>query len=383
MEALASRNETTDQKQFEHLKAYDDVITQFSELVDGSMRTSFELSFDGHELYGRDGRAMGEVTQVALDDAHKIIKNKPNLSFELRRRQLERNEYLLALKMAKGELPNTMIIPSDFPGELADATEDVGGYNVTRKQTMNRVLARKPDGNVQMYSQSLDGSDRPALEAIYGHFGVRPQPGELLGQRIHVDLSPEVQDTLIDRLTGIYDRSLRARHGGEWYAGRRPADYRNTYDFVCDQHDLVQACVKLKLNDELDDNTMYDMAATMQKRFKAEKQGVINMVSRLATVNPVMLQHEIQLAGLEARQAGQSFSACGATLRADGIDVSTNNDLAEAGFGNKTSELTTYKFDKKMHCVVCQKTPSKTETKKMCGPCGLCRGCDKKASVKG
>lgn len=41
-----------------------------------------------------------------------------------------------------------------------------------------------------------------------------------------------------------------------------------------------------------------------------------------------------------------------------------------------------YAFDKKMHCVVCQKDAKKEEPKKMCGPCGICKPCDAKLKLK-
>ncbi len=302
------------------------------------MRTSFELSFDGQELFGQDGRALGDVTQDALYEAKRIVKNNPNLWFEIRRRSLEAEEIKLARQMARGELPNTMIIPSDFPAELEDSKEDIGGYNITRKQTMLRVLALKPDGNIQLYSQSLDGSDRTSLEAIYAHFGQMPEPGELLGQRIHVDLSPDEQVDLVDRLTGIYDRSMSSNYGGEWYAGRRPADYRNTYDFVCKQNDLVSECVRLRLSNELTDRRMYDLAATMQKRFKAKKQIAGSSWAYSVPISSELLHHEIKVAGTEARERGDTFSSCGGTLKSEDFDQSTENQLELSGYGNKSSE---------------------------------------------
>ncbi len=42
-----------------------------------------------------------------------------------------------------------------------------------------------------------------------------------------------------------------------------------------------------------------------------------------------------------------------------------------------------YSFNKKMYCVVCQPSPKQEEKPKMCGPCGLCRTCDKKAGGAG
>src|SRR5690606_34211814 len=121
-------------------------------------------------------------------------------SYELRRRYIEKQEYLEMLEMMRGDRLNTMVVISDFPPELMNATKDVGGYNVTRKQTMLRVLTKNPDGSLSMYSQSLDGSDRRALESIYYELGYAPEQGELLGQRMHVNVSPDQQKVLIDRL---------------------------------------------------------------------------------------------------------------------------------------------------------------------------------------
>jgi len=320
------------------LRQHYDLQTQFAELVDGNMRTSFELRFNGSDLIGEDGRSMNKVTHDALDEAKEVAKADLNLWFEVRRRSYERDELHELIDMAYGEQPNTMVVVSDFPPELMGAARDVGGYNVRRKQTMLRVLAHKPDGNIQMYSQSLDGSNRTALEAIYASFGIKPKTGELLGQRISAELSPDQQTTLIDELTGTYDKSLVAQYGGEWYAGRRPADYSNTYDFVCGQHDLIEECVRLQNLGWFNDKMMYKISAAMQRRFKAAQQGTIGIMPHLAAIDPAVLHREIESAGAQARQTGMSFSACGVTLRAEGLDGSTKDQLDLAGYGNKSRE---------------------------------------------
>ena len=62
---------------------------------------------------------------------------------------------------------------------------------------------------------------------------------------------------------------------------------------------------------------------------------------------------------------------------------SAESVLSENGYGNKTDEKESYGFDSFQYCVVCQAPPDKNEKKKMCGPCGLCRTCDKNAGGKG
>ena len=55
---------------------------------------------------------------------------------------------------------------------------------------------------------------------------------------------------------------------------------------------------------------------------------------------------------------------------------------AKDAFGPADDEEEPYGFDEKMYCVVCQAPPKADEAKKMCGPCGICEGCDKKIRAK-
>lgn len=353
-----------------------DLETRFAELVDGNMRNDFELRFEGNDLIGEDGRGMRQIAKDSLNDAKAAAKVNPKLWFEVRRRGFENDEIGEEIEMARGERPNTMVTFSDFPAELMDAKEDVGGYNVKRQQTMLRILTLKPDGNVQMYSQSLDGSNRLALEAVYARFGIKPEDGELLGQRINVDMDQSEQTTLIDELTGIYDRSLEAQFGGQWHAGRRPADYRNTYDFVCRQTDLIEECIRLDNLGWLNDETMYKMSAAMQKRFKNAGQGdQTSMVSEPAAVNTAALHREIEWAGALARKLGMSFSACGVTLKFEDFDGSTEDQMESAGYGNKTSE----KDDYGPLTFKCQKGHNNTRPRdkliEKCTTCGISVKC--------
>lgn len=354
MEALAEYKYETDDYE---LEARHDLQTLFSEMIDGNMRTEFDLLFDGFDLYGPDGRGLDEVTKNGLEHAQKLIRTNPNMWFEVRRRSIERNQERPELvRMANGEGPNTMIVVSDFPSELRGAKEDTGGYNITRKQAMLRVFIRNPDGVIRMYSQTLDGSNREALEAIYGLFGEIPGDGELLGQHIRVDVDYEQQASFVDRLVSAYDQSLSEQFGNdEWYAGRRPADIRNTYKFVCRQTDLIETFVKLKLAGQLEDKLMYNAIATMQKRFEDEKKGIINLNPKEQIPNRTRLMYELELIGNMARQEGRSFSACGVTMTAEGFDSEVG--LGSVGYGHKSEKDCTY--ISKM-CPICKTKNVKT-----------------------
>lgn len=310
---------------------YNDTTTWLAEVMDGQMRTPFEYTFDGKELYGKDGGALKPIFETAIVDADRIAKKDPSLAFEPRRRRIEKGEYQDMVAMERGELPNTMVVVSDFPKELMHAAKDTAGYNVTRKQTMLRVIYKKTDGNLAMVSQSLDMSDRRSLEAIYTYMGYAAQPGELLGQRMHVNMEPASQEFLIDWLTGVYDRTLQEQHGGEWYAGRTPAAMMNTYDFVRNQTDLLNAYMQHVKAHGQSDSLRYGLAAAIAARLKHKPTGP-----------PVFSPHytqdqmldEMGRAGNEARLEGKVFSGCGITSLPDGVQ-NTEGELSALGYGNK------------------------------------------------
>jgi hypothetical protein len=269
--------------------------------------------------------------------------------------------------MIKTGKENTMVLTTNFPWALENAKEDVDGYNVTRRQSLRRALTVNPDnGKIMLCSQTLDGSNERALSAVDAEFDFQINPEEeRLGQRQTLRLSAEEQAEIMDRSVTAYDTEMSAQFGGEWYAGRRPADYRNTYDFVCQQRDLIDTYKALKLKDELTEEVMYDMAATINKRFKAEKQGVVSMVPRMDMINPAQLEQEMERAGYEARVIGQRFSACGSTFGPSGIESS----MEQAGFGNKSDEECEF-ISKK--CPECGTKNVKTKVTKtrISGSCG-------------
>lgn len=355
-------------------RLYDDTTTWLAEVLEGHMRTPFEYRFDGRELYGRDGGALKPIFDDAIEQAKTF---GTHLGFELRRRCKDKQEYQEMISMAKGDRPNTMIVVSDFPPELTHATTDVGGYNANRKQTMLRVITLSEDGRILMRSQSLDKSDRTGLEAIYRSLGFEPQAGELLGQRMHIDLPKDQQEFLVDSLMGVYDRTLQSKYGGNWYAGIQNNSMRNTYDFVRQQNDLLTAFTnKTLMNGGINEDHLYDLAAAMKSRFE-QRSLVTNPGDQFTSVNPGINVHaEMQLAGVLARSEGKTFSGCGVSIKANNeLSPSfTPDDLAESGYGNKVDDKENWTW-KNGICRVddCPTRPGKTKV----GPCDVCTCCQK------
>lgn len=336
METLAAQPHAYQRETFDrYLRTYNDTATWLAETLDASMRTAFEFTFDGQNAIAEDGTNMRTVLQKSLDDAHALAARNPQFGFEVRRRQLELEEYEATLAMMRGNGTNALVVVSDFPPELMHAAEDVGGYNVTRKQTMLRVLTW--DGQkLSMYSQSLDGSNRSALETMYEQFGCKPQPGELLGQRLALTLPTEDLASLTDTLTGVYDRSLQAQYGGNWHAGRREPP-RDTYQFVLGQHQLLDHFAQRFMYHAPADEERYNIAALIEKRFNAAPAAHITATESDVVFGGFTARNiEAQLwhAGAEARAAGRTYSGCGVSVRAQGAE----DQLAEAGYGNRSTE---------------------------------------------
>jgi hypothetical protein len=281
-------------------------------------------------------------------------------------------EYKDMIEMAKDEMPNTMIVVSDFPPELMNASSDIGGYNATRKQTMLRVITRQSNGNMRMYSQSLDKSDRAGLEAIYHNLGFQPEPGELLGQRMHVNTDESKQEFMVDWLMGVYDKTLSREYGGNWYAGRQSSRRVNTYDFVREQHDLINEFVrKTNQYQSIDESFMYDLAAAVKYIF--EGRALNNIAGVTQSIGSEAVRQELRIAGQQAQTEGRVFSGCGATVqRSNDAPPSSEGELGDAGYGNKSEGKESWSW-KKGICRVsdCPTRPGKTKV----GPCDVCVSC--------
>jgi len=362
MEQLAERMPAQQSRELnQELRISTDTTTWLAETLHGSMRTEFEFSFDGQELRGEDGGSLDDIFDDAIIEARAITEWNPSMLFELRRRLEEREELNDMYKMVSGELPNTMIVISDFPEELASSDEDVGGYNVNRQQTMMRIITLGDDGKLRIVSQSLDGSNREALEAIYGSLGETAQDGELLSQRIHRELPAAWQKQP--------DRNIL-----------------NTYDFVVRQTDLIEWFTKEKLADPIGaEKLRYKLAATAKDRHdkylrgfsKAQESSDPNslqghsynsFVSVAAIANSMSLQHELEISGRRAASRGEVFSGCGASVKPGEFfdEVSSAGQASTLGYGNRKRpradddcEFTSKK------CPACSKSAVRTKVEKI------------------
>lgn len=355
-----------------------DAETWLAEVLDGSMQTKFEFTTDTEDIYAEDGSSLGDVFHNAIVECEQLIKDNPALDFELPRRLEERNEYLDMLAMIRGELPNVMVVRSNFPRQLVGAEKGIGGYNVQRKQAMLRVITwNGVERKLTIQSQSLDQSNQVGLEAISDALGFQDHPGESLGQRRHITAPEEVAPEIIDQLTGVYDRAMHLQYGGEWHAGRTSADKSNTYDFVRRNQDIVQRVAAQYAKGIYSSPELYDCSATLKRRLEAEQATGLayeyDAVAGWDVERQRQLNEEIHYAGAISRSNGDTFDGCGMSIGTDAQDQSE-----ASGYGNKKDDTGDCDFTSR-ECPECHKTNVKTTVRSIGGKkhvSGSC-GCKK------
>lgn len=311
-----------------NIRQFDDTVTWLAEVLDGQMKSEFTYNFDGEDLIARDGSRLDKIFTDSVSDAEAKALHDPKYQFELRRRKTELEEYQDILQMAKGSTPhNTIVVVSDFPEEVDRLGRHFGGYNVSRRQTMLRVITKNPDSTITMTSQTLDKSNRQALEAIYGFFGASPKRGELLGQRIHANIDPKSASGISDTLTRVYDNSLSTQYGGQWFAGRSGDDRRNTMHFALQQTDLID----FYLAGDQDETSMYNLSASISARFEGRSSDMSVLGNVVYLDDKSRLYAEMQYQGDLARSEGKSFNGCGGTLSAD-------VEMSALGYGERNMQ---------------------------------------------
>ncbi len=247
------------------------------------------------------------------------------------------------------------------------------------------------DGSVLLESQTVDQSDAEAFAAVDATIAFDP-------------------DTDLDALVRTYDGALAKKHGGSFFAGRRDVDIKeNAWEAVLQQRDLIdyhldklETIARLPLpRDELEVATkehLYGVWAAFKTRIDSAHpryrvldqqqlwSGGVQDNTSMIMYHQLQLKNEVQTAFKDFARQGRVLSGCGGSIKVfsgeDSIMDASAREVFGSIFGKEvTSEK--YSFDKKMYCVDCQAPPKKGDSKKACGPCGLCRGCDKKAGGKG
>jgi hypothetical protein len=295
------------------------------------------------------------------------------------------HDWQVGMRLEALQPGETMLWYNAFPHRLRERYDDTFlkecGLQPERELGFIYYAEADENGSVRLRSQTVDRSDPEAFDAI----------DELLEYDPQADLETALR---------TYDGALAKREGGLFRAGRRDVDImENAWDEMQRQKGLIQYMLE-----KLEDLARRQMMPEVREReTKLLLIGTWKEFKKRLTTPQLIYevpagQNEYQyyqsLVASSAREAIAQNDipvGCGGALRLaaaseTGVDPLEMpiQDMFKQIFGSESKA--DYKFDKRMYCVVCQAPPSNSEkkvaAKKMCGPCGICKGCDKKIRAK-
>lgn len=318
---------------------YEDETTWLAETLNGSMRSKFSFRLLNGELTASDGRQLRPIFENSKARAQALADKDPRMQAEIGRTETEWEEFLLMDLMAHDHsMPNTVVVHSAILDGLKD---DAHGYQVSRGLGWSRIITRNDTtGEITIVSQSLDGDERQAYNAIYGYFDY-PVPAastsnnEMLGVRIALQLTAEEQAVLPDTVMGVYDTVMDQKFGGQHRAGRQQTS-ADTWQFTLSQADLIkdhmERIAPLVLRQK---HNGHDKAN--ERHIKAIRYGTAAALKRRYELGEAWTSQHPDIAGErdaatgEATAAGESFNGCGFEAKSG----SAEEQVESLGYGLK------------------------------------------------
>lgn len=373
-------------------RVYDDELSSIAEGVDRAAYTTFVLPRqDGQLVYQAHGgpRPYGLMLEDGLQAARNDAARDWRKAFLV---EWARRDQLIGRQMNMLRPGQQLTWHNAYPHDVArrHGTEFLKkecGLMPERQMGFIYRARCLADGSVQLESHTVDRSDPDAFAAVEFMAGYDP-------------------DVDVEALVRAYDGTLRKKYGGRFYAGRRGAERtENAWAEITRQHDLISYFLdglerlaaaglpRAILRTRVEQHT-YGVWKAFKNRLQSG-DGAPKDTPLDAHAAEALIAREVNQAFQQARAAGDIKAGCGGAI-AFGPDGPTD-PLAtfDAIFGRATAGepkldipegKPNYKFDKRMYCVVCQAPPSWRErhsaSKKMCGPCGICKGCDVKLRAK-
>lgn len=409
----------------------------------------YEFDANKDCVVGFDGKPIIEMVEKTVKLTESLVEQPgfDHLKPELDRYRAEEKEQRLIDAMMRGETEgNTIITFSPYPFNIeqeygAEVAGDFG-YEPKRKRSMARVYQRtlSLSGELQLKSVtiSLERSSLDVMRDLAMSLGLNQ---DILKSEVDfieqplIDNTPEEPSLIAEQIRAQYDELRQAATGEQTYHGL-PINEKNenSWDIVRRYNDVIDwhmshlntlaesmSIGRVKpdlyplLRDWLsskDHETGKHLIKTSQRAMlryayydRRMDEDIARLMKELMTYTAwATIKGRVENGdtakrlgnkynGLRAEAMGSSIEqavrmeamvGCGGAIRFGELG-NDGYSLLDALFGSMNSIEFRYSFNRKMHCVLCQRPPKKDkkgrlEPRKMCGPCGLCRDCDKKLS---
>lgn len=377
-------------------------LTFVAEAMNAPLKTTFTLEMTEKGLVNEQGKLFRRTLENGRRAAANRAQQKPNFECVARRAVYEKHEGdLVEAMMTSDEGHNTIVSVSPFAEEAyrkfgAEGVKEMG-FRPDRFVAFIRIYNKKSPTELEVISVSVDNSDLDAFRGLLAQNGLQVEADatsdDFLKYRLQLDLSRHEQLQLPTKLVRTYDGWMEKMHGTKTKAGRSVENEIEAWEFINSQPDLVEhyldrleALARIYPDDVASKRKLaVGFWSALNQRLKRSQPGQLyeaHIPER--DINQLMaLDAEIHRGFRYAVEYRLQMVGCGGLIEAIGGDKDLLEGSAEDAiskvFDNKEAS---YKFDKMMHCLVCQAPPKEGDQKKACGPCGICRPCDTKLKVK-
>lgn len=357
-------------------RVYDEELTFIAEGINRPLYTAFEIkSVDGQLAYFHEGKWKPYISTLikGVETAQKEAKQDPRKAFLEQRAADDLQKGYEFESMKPGE---TLVWHSPFPKEQQELYGNKflkeAGFQPDREMGFIYRAYKNDDGSLILESQSVDSSDDEAFSRVYEAVRNDPQAD-------------------METLLRSYDGALRVKHGREYRAGRLITDNNEeeAWTFLGNEaqkdlleHYFAEIESMAKSSADLADlerrKSMLTYGTWAALKIRLDKKNAsFAQTAATFTSPPMDSAEEVRQGYLWAAGRKEVMPGCGGSIGPeDDLNSMNPNDVRDLIFGKEKKE--TYSFDKEMYCVVCQAPPAEEESKKMCGPCGICRDCDRK-----
>ncbi len=381
----------------------DEIVTDGAELIDAPMISRRQLQIHNGKVVTNEGEYVSEMWERGKQVSKKRAMRDSRFWLEHKRNCYEADEQAeFENEILPSALFNTLVTFSPYAKDQektfgVEFIDKHTHYKRDRKYGLARILYQTSPTTAEVVSISVENSDQlGAFHAVAESLGVNipsdTSHTDMLGHRIKAFV-PKGDRLYFERqLIKVFDNTLSVQLGGEYKQGR--PKYKigiEATSFVVANQDILAVYAheieKIVNTKELVGEDLLRAVrrikrcylSKLHERYQEQDKSLPVLVRTAEGIDYEATYQDMQASGRRLVQLGARLIGCGTSYDSlDELENMTEDEFKQL-LKNKEEK---YEFDKEMHCLLCQAPPGKDEKKKMCGPCGICRMCDRKLKSK-
>lgn len=370
METLQRQRSLVEQRRqadFEAYQAWEHERRLYEEITDIAERVrapiapmqEFTLSLDG--LVSARGELLRPVMENGLAEARRMALTNPDWQVEVRRREIELDEYNDLESLAHSGF-GAMVSYWPIPDAVRAGNSDLPGYNRDRLKMFTRISVATPSGVIIKY-HSYDGGYMPGIQAmdrVLGNddFDASRSSEEIAATRRYI-VPPDNIDELDEQLRRAYDDAILRNENRVVYSGSEPLAVKDVFGFIASKKSLLDEHMAVL-------HKIFDATSDHYERIEKMKPHRYNFAAAIDDLLHGKEVVSIQDAGEGARSEGRNLE--GDCPTGEGEETAVGQ-LGEVGFRSAREQKSTIWGPGE--CVACLR-----DTVVAINKCNMCQGCE-------